>query len=87
MAELTYENKRSLVQGAIKNLYPGEMLHPWVEDMTDSKVIYNVSGKTYQASYSINGETEVKMGTPTEVVRKVSYHNVKLVSKGVKVGK
>lgn len=85
MAELTFENKKSLLQAAIKDLYPGEM-YPYVEDMTDSKVIYGVSGKHYQAPYSLSKDSMVKLGNPTEVVRQVVYHGVKVVNKGTRIG-
>lgn len=74
--ELTFENKRSMLQSEIKNLYPGEKF-PWVEDMTDSKVIYNFDGRTYQASYSISKDNEIKLGNPMEVIKQVVYHGVR----------
>lgn len=86
MPELTYENKRSLIQSAIKSLYPGDV-YPWVEDMMDSKIVYNVSGKSYQASYSIDKDGGVKLGTPTEVVRQTVYKGVTSIHKGVRIGK
>ena len=85
MAELTFENKRSLLQAAVKDLYPGEM-YPYVEDMTDSKLWYGVSGKHYQASYTLGKDDTVKLGTPTEVVRQVVYRGVKVVNKGTRIG-
>ena len=83
--ELTMENKRSLLQAGIKNLYTGEN-RPYVEDMTDSKVIYNYDGKIYQASYSISKDNVVKLGNPTEVVKHVVYQGVKQASKGRRIG-
>jgi len=83
--ELTMENKRSLLQAEIKNLYTGEN-RPWVEDMTDSKAIYNYDGKTYQIPYSISKDNVVKLGNPMEVVKHVVYQGVKQASKGRRIG-
>ena len=74
--ELTWENKRSLLQAEIKNLYPGEK-YAWVEDMTDNKAFYNYDGKTYQVSYSISKDNEIKLGNPMEVIKQVVYHGVR----------
>jgi len=85
MAEISYETKRSLLQSAIKELYPGEK-YAWIEDMTDSKVIYNYDDKHYQAPYTINEGSQAKLGTPTEVVKQVVYRGISMVKKGKRIG-
>ena len=85
MPELSYETKRSLIQSAIKELYPGEG-YAWVEDMTDGKAIYSYNDKHYQASYFISEDNQVKLGTPAEVMRQITYKGVTLTKKGKRIG-
>ena len=78
---LSAEDKRNLLQNALSpspvSLDQPSSPRPWIRDVWDDKVVYELNGKSYQMKYSIASDGSVKLGEPIEVIQQTVYKPVK----------
>jgi hypothetical protein len=60
--------------GSAGNAYGPTVQYPFIRDLFDDSVVYEMDGKCYRADYSINGQ-EVTFDTPVQV--EIAYQDVK----------
>lgn len=77
-AELSDENKRQLLQTALRGEYqlaPDQTVPRslWVEDVFENKIIYRVNDQSYSASYKLAEDGTVTFGEPEKVVQQTVY--------------
>lgn len=74
MPELSYETKRSLINGALN---PGDEKNIWIRDLDDVRVIIDVNGEVFAVPYTIapvkEGEDEPKVTLGDRTPVKVTY--------------
>ncbi|MBU2177636.1 MAG: hypothetical protein KJ556_21295, partial [Gammaproteobacteria bacterium] len=71
---LSVENKRVLLQAALHSKFPNQdNWGPYVEDMTDTDVIFNQAGTTYRVPYAIGEDETVVLGVAQKVVKQTVY--------------
>lgn len=70
---LSMENKRQLLQTAVQAKFQVGDNWPYVEDVTDSNVIYSSQGQSYSAPYTIGDDGAVMLGDSKRVVRQTIY--------------
>ena len=74
MESLSMENRRALLDTALHthlNLSSDE--YAWIEDFTETEVIYNHDRQSYKAKYSIAPDGTVTIGEPVKVTRQITY--------------
>jgi len=70
---LSVENRRSLLDAALTaHLGLGAEEWVYIEDFSETYVIYNQDRQSYRSSYTVEGES-VTFGTPEKVTREVTY--------------
>ena len=77
MESLSMENRKTILETALfdqLSLTSKEWV--FIEDMTETEVIYNYNRQSYKASYVIAEDGVVTFGEPVEVVRQVTYKTV-----------
>ncbi len=77
----SYENKRQLLQAALTAQYKLEqddstLRGVYIEDISDSEVIYNVNEQSYKASYTMAENGDIAIGEPEKVVRQTVYKSM-----------
>jgi hypothetical protein len=75
---MSFDDRRSLIQAAVNDALgiaddAGWESRPYIRDIFDLTVVWQVGGKSFMADYTIEGDS-VTLGSPTEV--RVSYQPV-----------
>ncbi len=71
---LSMENRRSILEAALaSHLGLGDGEFAWIEDMTETEVIYNRDRQTFKAPYVIAEDNTVTIGDSVKVARQVIY--------------
>ncbi len=80
---LSASGKRDLLQSALNEAYPYDRIAyphsptPWVRDVFDDSVVYDLGGSLFQASYTMSDESKVELDTDTKkVFAKTSYEAI-----------
>jgi len=80
---ISVENKRQLLQSALLAKFgePASGMNYWVEDMTDTDVVYSQDGQSYRAAYVVGEDGNITLGEPEKVVRQTVYASVESLRK------
>ena len=74
---LSSDNKRQLLNAALQakfSMQAGQKFSPpWVEDFTDTEVIYSLDGQQYRAPYTTGEDGQIVFGDGVKVVRQTVY--------------
>ena len=80
---LSASDKRDLLQSALSEAYPYDRIAyphsptPWVRDVFDDSVVYDLGGSLFQVSYTMSDESKVELDTDTKkVFAKTSYEAI-----------
>ncbi len=74
MEALSFENRRALLDTAlVTQLGLSKDEHVWIEDMTETEVIYNRDHQAFKSTYVIAEDGVVTFGEPVKVTRQVIY--------------
>ncbi len=75
MATMTMGNKRDVLRNALVEKYPQGDNGPYsyVEDLTDSEVIYSRDGQLYKAPYTISETGKAEIGEGVKVMAQTLY--------------
>ena len=80
---LSASDKRDLLQSALNEVYPDDRIAyphsptPWVRDVFDDSVVYDLGGSLFQVSYTMSDESKVELDTDTKkVFAKTSYEAI-----------
>ena len=74
MESLSMENRRALLDSAlVAHLRLAKDEYVWIEDFTETEVIYNHDHQSYKAEYSIAEDGIVTIGEPVKVTKQVTY--------------
>ena len=77
MEALSMENKRTMLDAAlVAHLRLTGDEYVYVEDMTETEVIYNQDRQSYKAGYKIAKDGTVTIGEPKKVARQVTYKSM-----------
>ena len=75
--ELSSEDKRRLIQSELeKGRNPEAIatkLSPWLRDIFDTEIVYELGGQLFKAPYTIDDTGKVTIGTPTKVIAVTQY--------------
>ncbi len=72
---LSMENKRALLDAALQahlNLSSNEFA--FIEDVTETEIIYNRDRQSYKALYTITEDNNVVIGEPVKVTRQITFN-------------
>ena len=76
-AERTFRELGTLLRDALKRKYPHFEYGPFLEDFTNSEVIYeDPHDKLWKAPYQIQDGGVISIGDPIEVYKKISYEQI-----------
>ena len=71
---LSMENRRTLLDAALAtHLNLGDGDFAWIEDMTETEVVYNRDRQSFKAPYVIAEDSSVTIGDSVKVTRQVTY--------------
>jgi len=80
---LSASDKRDLLQSALGEAYPYDRIAyphsptPWIRDVFDDSVVYDLGGSLFQVSYTMTDESKVELDTDTKkVFAKTSYEAI-----------
>jgi hypothetical protein len=75
---MSYNDIRSRLSTALKARMnvPDSIEGPWVQDVYDDRLIYNLEGKYFQLDYSMDDKGNVTLGDPFEVMQVTTYEPV-----------
>ena len=76
-AELSAEDTRRLLQGALDQQFPSRQLYPtaggaWIRDIYESDLVYEQDSQAYKVSYTMT-DGKVTFGKPTKVMATTVY--------------
>ena len=76
-SDLSQDETRQRLSAALKiKLAVGDVDGPWVRDVFDDHLIYEIADKNYRMDYSVDDSDVVTVGEPVEVERKIVYEPV-----------
>ncbi len=77
MEALSMENRRTSLNAALRvHLNLGDDDYAYVEDMTETEVVYSRDQQSYKAPYTIAADNTVTIGDSEKVMRQVTYQSM-----------